>query len=602
MVTVAVQNVGRVNRAPLVVSAALRCSPLVALSDAIMMLAELAVFLHAGCSLRVAARHVWYDRFDRDSDWFKVEDQQRIVAGWERRIEELTHAFDAFVVNVVSAMVSRFRAREQGQIAPGHLTGDTILEIQLRTDHLPSSKLDMAVKTSIQASSSSQAGPSRQTQITAAISLQEPDKDELLTCYLQAIEDAQLAHQFQSETRADGHGDRLTDVFANASLSTTAGKGKQPVKGGAGEFDAITSEDVSSTRNIDDSSSVTVFSAASFQLNVETPTALPNWTPKDQFYSGSAIDGTWRLGIGAFLVGALPQAIKVFAMRGISITTTAVCIYLLSFIIPEIFRVTAGTAGEIELNPMPAIFFAKEELRQCQLFVLSLLTFCWFCGGVSILFIAEAVKEQAFGMLQFLNWLLSISLALPIAGILAMLWRLFKRTRVFHAASTTLRQGNQMAIMAHKTISAPIRLLSAAFALNDRPYIVGSSTIFWPLVSVAIGIPLQHSTWNGTVMRQTCSECVWASLPWFGGVTVFFCILICAFATLLYLNLFLRLLFRGSLSKYPRILTGMTGSVGELLSGFCMLSTFLIFLLSYGITGGWDPEGTYRPAWVENLG
>ena len=64
-----IQPTGRALKAPLALSAALRCLPLHCLIDAAMMILELlCLWLGAKCSLTSAARHVWYDRFDREKD------------------------------------------------------------------------------------------------------------------------------------------------------------------------------------------------------------------------------------------------------------------------------------------------------------------------------------------------------------------------------------------------------------------------------------------------------------------------------------------------------------------------------------------------------
>jgi hypothetical protein len=60
------------------------------------------------------------------------------------------------------------------------------------------------------------------------------------------------------------------------------------------------------------------------------------------------MDRTWRYSIGAFLVGALPQTVKVFAMQGVPGTQFIVAIYLFAFLVPELFRVIVGPAGALE--------------------------------------------------------------------------------------------------------------------------------------------------------------------------------------------------------------------------------------------------------------
>jgi hypothetical protein len=70
-------------------------------------------------------------------------------------------------------------------------------------------------------------------------------------------------------------------------------------------------------------------------------------------YPGSGIDRAWRVSIFGYIVGALPQAIRVFGMRGVPLTHTIVGTFSLSFVITEVVRVVAGPAGAVNLRPVP---------------------------------------------------------------------------------------------------------------------------------------------------------------------------------------------------------------------------------------------------------
>lgn len=57
---------------------------------------------------------------------------------------------------------------------------------------------------------------------------------------------------------------------------------------------------------------------------------------------GSAIDHIWRISMVTFLLGAIPQAIKVFGMKNILVTQIYVGSLVAVFTVPEFFRLVAG--------------------------------------------------------------------------------------------------------------------------------------------------------------------------------------------------------------------------------------------------------------------
>jgi hypothetical protein len=70
-------------------------------------------------------------------------------------------------------------------------------------------------------------------------------------------------------------------------------------------------------------------------------------------YAGSAIDHNWHLSMAAFILGALPQAIKVFAMSCIPGTQACTAVLLAAFVVPEMFSVVAGPADTFDFEHMP---------------------------------------------------------------------------------------------------------------------------------------------------------------------------------------------------------------------------------------------------------
>lgn len=78
-----------------------------------------------------------------------------------------------------------------------------------------------------------------------------------------------------------------------------------------------------------------------------------------EVHSGSTIDRTWRWTMVGFILGVLPQAIKIFGSQGIPYTQALVGIQLATFVVLELFRAMSGPACAIELHPMPSVVFWK---------------------------------------------------------------------------------------------------------------------------------------------------------------------------------------------------------------------------------------------------
>lgn len=71
----------------------------------------------------------------------------------------------------------------------------------------------------------------------------------------------------------------------------------------------------------------------------------------------------------AFVFGALPQFVKIFAMRGVVATQSVAAAYMGAFVVSEMLRVTAGVADQADLDPSPSVELAKSRLVKIQAFV-----------------------------------------------------------------------------------------------------------------------------------------------------------------------------------------------------------------------------------------
>ncbi len=68
-------------------------------------------------------------------------------------------------------------------------------------------------------------------------------------------------------------------------------------------------------------------------------------------WAGSGVDSNWRWSMIAFVLGALPQFIKVFVMQGVIATQIIAIAFFGAFLVPEILRITAGVAYHVALRP-----------------------------------------------------------------------------------------------------------------------------------------------------------------------------------------------------------------------------------------------------------
>jgi hypothetical protein len=143
-------------------------------------------------------------------------------------------------------------------------------------------------------------------------------------------------------------------------------------------------------------------------------------------YPGSDIDATWRMSMTAFVLGSLPQAIKVFSMRGVIYTQAIVGILLAHFFLAEMFRLVTVATVKPRPGSMPTTEFAAKWRPRAQSAVLHaillILLAClstmagayssilsvlgsilWFIGTVSLLSIDTPARISVYAavLLEF---------------------------------------------------------------------------------------------------------------------------------------------------------------------------------------------------------
>lgn len=72
MFALMMQKVGKTCSIPPWTSPYIRPWPIICVADSIISIVKLICLICVGCSFRTAARHVWYDRFRRETDYYDL--------------------------------------------------------------------------------------------------------------------------------------------------------------------------------------------------------------------------------------------------------------------------------------------------------------------------------------------------------------------------------------------------------------------------------------------------------------------------------------------------------------------------------------------------
>ena len=320
MLMIMMQNTGRVCGAAYVYSAALRTSPLVCAIDLVMMLVEFVSLLAVKCSVIDATKHVWYGRFERDD------------------LEELDDLLDQ-----ENSIPLNFPVRDWFE-TDGEVTSNTTK---------PSDRQDPATS-----------GINTELETLAIAELQPMSKAAGKAPIRSASLPLTLADDVQSTTALS----HRVENFAEPGPSTLTRSSN--LAGSSARAEPPTHTNLS-TNSASRSEQLCKHLSNGHRFRGEYRLF------ENKLHPGSSIDRTWRLSMGAFMLGAFPQIIKIFAMRGIPWTQALVFIYLAGFIIPEVFRVVAVATGEVELHPMPIVLHTRKRLAIFERHILTYSTiFC----------------------------------------------------------------------------------------------------------------------------------------------------------------------------------------------------------------------------------
>jgi hypothetical protein len=330
-------------------------------------------------------------------------------------------------------------------------------------------------------------------------------------------------------------------------------------------------------------------------------------------YEGSAIDRTWRLSMVSFIIGALPQAVKVFGMRGIPLTQTLVAFLVVSFLVPELLRTVAGTAGAVDLSPRPIVTKAKSTFVELELYALCasiiftsiIVSYCVFVPLFNASTSYSSHPELSTTIRNVVGlYTIAIGITLPIALFVRNIsynsWTMTKIISGFTAIlpgrvcqiwiSTRSSFATRVSVLL--AFNPPLSPASFEFAILCLVSSIPQVLLFW-LCGYSSNDTLALS--SESVLRTVTPYLVlFATVYAVWGIP----------ALLLLPYLFFRLRCMGPFSRYPRKLFGLDGTVSEFCAGAFVMTNILSLLMGYSFL--WYEVGsmctTWKPDWADALG
>ena len=549
ILAVLLQETGRVLDAPIDFSYSLRACPVACAFDTLMMLLKFVVMLAVGCSPRNAVRHVWYDRFDQDQE-------DRVQLG----LMEYRNEY-AFLVD--------------GGPESLNLLATKILEVFREF-----------------VSVNDREHPSDSVAADNTIELVSSEDLDGCSC---SVEDEHMCSG--ALPAVDHHQQMLTDVTLATSQPTDALSISQTLQTANIPSMDVAEVGISVSEGLErpgEETSVVLLNDASNNLPEQSRTivndaaTVPEPLPRTNTFMmtanymnpppGSTIDRNWRLSMISFGFGALPQAIKIFAMRGIPCTQAFVGIFLISFIVPEVFRTLAGPVGQCDLYSLPIVLDAKSHL--------TLLSFSlWVLTAFYMVLLSFFASFQCVGLGRLLNIVLAGSmLAFPVTlllfGTSNFLTRFISFARCFNGMRSCFSDLKFVQFVRTNLVT----FIAGSFALSSstvEPCLPFVFLYLTCLVGTVWGIslvPVERSAILGFV--------AWLSLPF----------------ALLCLYLTYRFLFVGCFSAITRCLCGAQGTKEEFLKGTMILVNIATITMGYAFLQGYASYDTFKPPWTDVLG
>ena len=320
-----------------------------------------------------------------------------------------------------------------------------------------------------------------------------------------------------------------------------------------------------------------------------SPGAAAKYAWHDRFENpesrvGSGIDTWWRFSMIAFVMGQLLQSVKIFTCQNIQFTQFLTAVYLVAFVVPEVFRAFAGEAPEFALaNTLPVgqAKFLFAMIQRMELIVgvvlqvggwiwvfAAVLPSSWFIEGIyfsqaskSLTFMAHTTMLVSSCFFLLFNLLFSTAITCISSSILARFRTSFDR-RVMERPSS---------------VGLFITIVEESRSENARQYgiLVAIMLINYSVVGIFI---------------------VWGTVPFLRFFTAF------GLLPFLIMPVYVlyRVIFSGRIIRYSRMITGLEGSPRDFSCIMFLLANFTSCMVYYSCL--YDPVGTYKPGWTDKLG
>ena len=594
MLAVTLQESGRVCDLGYRYSYALRSFPFVCAHDVVLMLLKFVRMMSVGCSIRTAARHVWYDRFLKEEEtpvywkivsrfgslWHEViqlgqifasnapsvrrDNNERHSCSGTARLSPVISENDGFE-DVVEVGSIPLQVTRQPRTCYDPSLSDSGIIPRIPTDEGSANNNEIYCSGALPADDDADIHSENQTRISPATTV---DSNLASTQSLSqfAVTSSTPKHMRPQEHRSSLDMGRvnLSDIPEERSISETSVSGPNDL------CDGNTEE----LRDLE-----TGLSARELKQEA-SPTELAKYYSP----SGTMIDRTWRLSMVSFLFGALPQAIKTFGMKGVPFTQACVAMMLASFVTSELMRLVAGPPGKINLHAMPIVRQAKSRFdRLSPIFFVLSLVYSFFCVIVVVpLAYIDKISENLTRILIHISIFFIFSI--PSTWVFR-----FIAHRIF--STCTSRQPAKF-LSCTRIARIPIEIIrftSDALAIRQSRASFLIISLFLTTLYCFAGRNLLTSEMKTEVEPDNLPFVI-SQLFFIFPTGLFFYSLLC------------RIVFMGSFSSYPRHILGLHGNFQELL---CGTFVFLNIIIVYPTVSLYDTRAslsTYKPDWAEHLG
>ena len=585
---VLLQETGKVVNAPYRISYALRASPLICAIDTFLMLLKFLVMLLVGCSPRTAIRHVWYDRFVEDED---IGDGSWVVWVWRnfsrKVLENDTTENDPSQIVAPQIDMPPVDA-EACYTCSCALPGHDSEEIRLADVQQPTtiSASETVVPTPIATRRDSLDPISASRKRSRTLPIVRNDRSAMIGL--------SANHSPEFSAILIRHPTQPSTVVTSGvnQIETIVTQGFERPDGGdvaaARPSVSIVHEEQSPNNAIDRAPDTV-------ELHLDRPSPSEHSATYMTALPGCAVDRSWRLSMVSFIFGAVPQAVKIFAMRGIPATQITVAILLSSFVTAEVFRSIAGPVGVSNLHEGPAVLRYKRLLSSTHLtnlaIIVSYFHLTLFTFILVLLVVPGPPGSGRGGVFAY-----GISVCLAVTSWVSNRVVDVLESYVFPEAFTAYVKDISLRTSRYRVIEGMRRKLTL-FVPNS--FMLGpcraESHIPYFVIFPGIFVCISWVYWRFTALIDTFR---WSLIAGF----IFPAFVMTPACVLILLHTVYYAIFASSLANYIRYICGVYGTLDGFATGTFILVNLGLTLFLYSVTSGFDSDSTFKPGWTDTLG